>query len=160
MKLDVPGIPMEFADVKPGTFFTFWGKEQAFGLVVTGGRENAAIMFYERDGRPGMPWFAEGGLPRGVVAFPDAIIRPFLSSGSSFQTAAVGAVAHTDKGASITCHSDADGYLTFNLETGMHQDGAEGVTGVSYSRWQVGVIVDDRFFPIYSFPTATRATSS
>jgi|SRR5215208_3507719 len=80
MIVELPGNSARFADVPAGTFFAFWRKsERLHGLTVTEGTATSAIMFFD-NGR-GYPWLAVGGLPNDqILAFPEAVLRPDISS--------------------------------------------------------------------------------
>src|SRR5215203_4732265 len=99
MIVELPGNSARFADVPADTFFAFWRKsERLHGLTVTEGTATSAIMFFD-NGR-GYPWLAVGGLPNDqILAFPEAVLRPDISSAIDGRTGfSAGAVISVPSG--------------------------------------------------------------
>jgi hypothetical protein len=154
MKIEFPGSLIDFGDITPGTLFMCWNKQgRVFGFSVIDGKRKAAIMFYEREGRPGLPWLMLGGLPRYVVAFPTAVVRPNAEVAASLQgIAAAGAVIQTPDAPVIMSMVDQGEALAFNLATGQIEDGPFDARDVVYPEWEAGIIIDGKFQSVFSFP--------
>ncbi|KYH01707.1 hypothetical protein [Bradyrhizobium sp. DOA1] len=158
MKLEIPGVAMAFDEVAVGGFFRFDRKKPEFGICVTDGTKRAAIILSTPERPNGhMPWLAIGGLPNdAVVSFPNAILRANHADISD-DTATYGHLLSAAGSIYMRVRDSMGGYRTFNLATGQLEQLPTAQMMMAYSKWTAGIIVDERFEPLFSFPAAEHA---
>jgi len=153
MKLEIPGVALAFDDLPVGAFFRFERTKPEFGICVTDGAKRAAIILSTPERPNGhMPWLALGGLPNdAVVSFPNAVLRTSHVDICD-DTGTYGLLISAGDGLYMRVGESIGGYRTFNIETGQHDQLPKDKMAIAYSKWTVGIMVDQRFEPIFSFP--------
>ena len=153
MRLEIPGIAMAFEDLPIGSFFMFERSEREYGICVSDGRKRAAIILSTPERPNGhMPWLALGGLPNdAVVSFPAAILRG-RPSDITADTGVYGSLISAGGGFYMRVGEATGNRYSFNVETGQIEKLPEGKMAIAYARWQVGIMIEERFEPIFSFP--------
>lgn len=153
MRLEVPGVGMAFDEVPVGGFFRFERTKPEFGICVTDGVKRAAIILSTPERPNGnMPWLAIGGLPNdAVVSFADAILRASHTDVSD-DTSTYGHLISAGDSFYMRASESMGGLRTFNLSTGQMEHLPRSKMAIAYSKWAVGIMVDERFKPIFSFP--------
>lgn len=128
-----------------------------FGICVTVDQKRCAIVLSTPEGPNGhMPWLALGGLPHdAVVHLPAAILRASQSD-IGRDASRYGSLISAAGRFYIRVGHSMGNYYTFNVETGQQEPLPQGKMGLAYSRWQVGVIVDDRFEVIFSYAPSEK----
>ncbi|PPQ20532.1 hypothetical protein CV770_03920 [Bradyrhizobium sp. AC87j1] len=158
MKLEIPGVAMSFDEVPVGAFFRFERTKPEFGICVTDGTKRAAIILSTTERPNGhLPWLALGGLPSdAVVSFPGAVLRASHTDISD-DTGIYGYLISTG-GSFYIRVGVSGGYHTFSVETGQSAQLPKAKMAIAYSKWAVGIMVDERFEPIFSFPPSQDPT--
>jgi hypothetical protein len=155
MNVEVPGVPLGFNELTVGSFFMFERSRREYGICVSddGQRKAAVILSTTDGGRLGrLPWLAVGGLPQdAVVFFPSAVLRASQLDITA-DLGQLGTLITAGDAFYISVSDTMGGYRTFNVATGQLEALPQGRIASGYSRWRVGIMVDDNFETIFSFP--------
>jgi hypothetical protein len=155
VKVELQCKAVTFDQLVPGDFFSFIrDKKFLFGLCVESGKGSGAVVF-TKDQQGHACSFIEGGLPHDdpIIAFPSAIVRPKLSTAIAFDgTQRYGSIVSTGAKTYVSAAgSRAPDRYTFDVDTGKaHNVGEKNL--LIYPDWEAGVIVDQRFEAVFTFP--------
>jgi hypothetical protein len=154
MHLDFPGIASSFDDLPVGGFFMVKRRTPEFGLCVSDGQTKSAIIFSYSEKHHAPLWLAAGGFPNDIlISFPQATMRTELSSVSDDDNqSASGAVVSAGGEFYMRARKSLGNYYTFNLRTGTMESPSDDAKALAFSKWQVGLLVDHHFDPIFTFP--------
>jgi hypothetical protein len=151
MDVDFPGTAVSFNDLPPGGFFMLNRHKPEFGLCVSDGSTKRAIIFSRSE--QGAPLFlTRGALVDTLISFPSAVIRPDLHSVLFQQSDGTDGAIISASGNFYLRVDDFQSYLTFNVQTGNMEGPNNEAKLVILTRWQVGLIIDRQFDPIFTFP--------
>lgn len=152
MKIETIGTGVPFQDLAPGTFFSFQHRELEFAMCIAEGAIKAAIVMSLPDQHGRRPWFAESWEANdGCIAYPSAVIRPRLA-GVALQGHGYGVIYSIAGKHFIRAAAPHGRYLTINLESGIVEPLPEGKPTAIFPSWDVGIVQDTAFLPIFSFP--------
>ncbi len=152
MEVIVAGGAALFSNLGPGTFFKVLQAPPVFGLCVTDGQKNAALMFApNRHGH--LPTLAVGGLPQdSLIELGKAHVRLDINAAISTVHAvpAVGEVIDAGGRFFIRASNPTGGQAVFDLETGNMATLPTSGAAISYRRWEIGHVIDDSFQRLFS----------
>jgi hypothetical protein len=153
MQIDIPGIAAIFDDLPLGGFFKVGRYAQMiFGLCVADDVAKSAIIFPPKSVFQKPVWFVPGGFPKEtVISYPNAMLRAEPSS-VSLHTQNVGDVISAGGTFFIRTHQERGNYRTFNLQTGARVAPSDESGAIYFARWQVGLVIDQKFDAIFTFP--------
>jgi hypothetical protein len=98
---------------------------------------------------------ASGGLTGdAIIYFENAIIRPDRSSISTGTDGPEGSLINVVDTFYIRVNDGFTGYRTFNVQSGAIESIPENAKSIHLTKWQAGLIVDNKFAAILSFPRA------
>ena len=144
-----------FEELDPGTFFVcLRGAKREFGFCVRPGDSKGAAVFTKSGNQQGKPcWFSPDGIANGtILSFPRAVLRPKYSATVAFDAVhRPGSIFNVDSRAYLEVAGGPGLYFIFDLETGNESTPAEK-NRVVHPEWQIGLMVDDRFESIFTFP--------
>ncbi|WP_375762866.1 hypothetical protein ACE10X_22395 [Bradyrhizobium sp. Pha-3] len=149
MQVDFNGVITGFDRLPLGGFFQF-SSDGSFGLCVAdGGGARAALTLPTADSKNNTIWIQIGGMTQPLIHFPDAAMRPKLSSriprviGSGLICA--GAQRF------IRAFETQSQHKIFDVESGLIA-AVDDHQAVQFSEWSVGRTVDGKFEELYRFP--------
>jgi hypothetical protein len=152
MDVDFPSTAVSFNDLPPGGFFMSNRRKPEFGLCVSDGNTNRAIIF-SRSEQLAPLFLTRGALIDTLISFPSAVIRPDLHS-ALFQESdgTDGAIISASGNFYLRVQDDFPNYRTFNVQTGKMESPSNEAKAVILTRWQVGLMIDEKFDPIFALP--------
>ncbi|WP_338833292.1 Ig-like domain-containing protein [Bradyrhizobium septentrionale] len=150
MQVDFSGVVTDISGIPPGGFFQF-SSDGSFGLcVVDDGGTKAALTLPTADSKNHTIWIQTGDLThQPLIHFPDAVLRPELSSRTSRVIGSGLICAGVQR--FILGYEAQFQYKTFDVESGLIA-ALDDHQAVQFSEWSAGQIVDGKFEELYSFP--------
>lgn len=153
MQIQTDGRADVFANLAPGTFFSAMRKIPIFGIVITDGQRNGALLFTREPHQRGTPWVAAGGLPHDpIINYGSAIIRPYGAPAQPHVGMTTGAVIDSAGTYYILASDGFGGQRIFDIAIGHLAQISQTMPYISYPNWKVGLIIDDHFKPLMDFP--------
>lgn len=155
MKVDFSGVVTKFDQVPLGGFFQFdRSSGGGYGICVGIAENKRAVISLptpaSRDIRFG--WLTVGGINhQTLVYFPDAVLRPVLSSIAEAGSMPGSVLICAGEKRFIRAYEDGMHHRTFNIDTGLAEQVAPFEI-VYFTKWRVGQIVDRQFEELYVFP--------
>lgn len=158
MNVDFAGRTVNFADIPSGGFFMFKRRDdEIFGVCVSIGTSKGAIVFAGKDRSQGEVRLASGGLTGdAMIYFESAVTRPDQPSISTATDGPDGALINTADSFYMRVNDGFTGYRTFNIQSGANETPPENAKSIHFAKWQAGLIVDNKFAAMLSFPRADR----
>jgi hypothetical protein len=148
-------VAATFDELEPGTFFAcLRGTAREYGFCVRWHDKKGAALFNKSGNQQGKPcWFSPNGVGDGtILSFPSAVMRPKYSASVAFDGIhRPGSIFNVDSKVYIEVFGGAGAYHAFDLQTGTESNPAEK-NRVIHPDWEVGLLIDDRFEPIFTFP--------
>jgi hypothetical protein len=156
MKVDFTGVVTNLDGIPLGGFFMFdLSSGGAFGICVAAADNTRAVIALPTSASPQrqIGWLQTGGLHQTFIHFPEAVLRPALSSATQAGSSAAGSVLICAGQKRFVRGYENRGYQyrTFNVETGLVEE-VPSHDVVYFTQWSVGLLVDDRFEELYSYP--------
>lgn len=156
MKVDFNGVTTNFDGIPLGGFFMFdLSRGGSFGICVAAADNKRAVISLPTSSTPReqrLGWLQIGGLNQTFIHFPDAVLRPVLSSVAEVGSLVGSALMCAGRKRFIRGYENSPfQYRTFNIETGEAEELLVHDV-VLFTRWGVGLLVDSKFEEIYSFP--------
>jgi hypothetical protein len=162
VRIEFSGSVVSFDDLPIGGFFmSELNRGGAFGLCVSiADTKKAVIVFPNKGSSQESVSLETGGLANETfIHFAGAVLRPDLESvmageaGSPF-----GALISLDGHYYIRAQ---DGrlrhhYRTFNVQSGLAEDPKGTGSAFHFARWKAGLMIDQKFEPIFSLPAAAQ----
>jgi hypothetical protein len=106
-----------------------------------------------------VPKAKSGGLTGdAMICFESAVIRPDQSSISTGTDGPDGALINIADSFYMRVNDGFTGYRTFNIQSGANETPPENAKSIHFAKWQAGLIVDNKFAAMLSFPRADRQT--
>jgi hypothetical protein len=151
MDVDFPATAASFNDLPPGGFFMLNRRRPEYGLCVSDGNTNRAIIFSRSE--QDAPLFLTGGpLNDTLISYRDAVIRPDLHSVLFTKSDGMDGAIISASGNFYLRVLENLGYRTFNIRTGNLEAPNEDAKSFILTRWQVGLVIDEQFVPVFTFP--------
>jgi hypothetical protein len=98
-------------------------------------------------------FLTHGALIDTLISFPRAVIRLDLHSALIQESDGTdGAIISVSGNFYLRVQDDFPNYRTFNVQTGNLEAPNKEAKSVILTRWQVGLMIDEQFDPIFVFP--------
>lgn len=159
MNVDFNGVIGNFDSIPLGGFFMFdLSRGGSFGICVAAADNKRAVISLptstSQSNRLG--WLQVAGLNQTFIRFPNAILRPALSSVAEAGSSAGSVLICAGQKRFIRGYENSGfQHRTFNVETGLVEELSTHDV-VYFTEWSVGLLVDGNFEAIYRFPPDTE----